>query len=75
MTSYGRGMIEAGPYLSLGTQIAFGMALFVGIGYFVDRWLESTPWGMIVGAVLGMVAVFSLVIRMARDDDAKHREE
>jgi F0F1-type ATP synthase assembly protein I len=66
-------MIEAGPYLTLGMQIAFGMVLFVGIGYVLDQWLDSTPWGMILGAVVGMVAVFTLVIRMAREADAKHK--
>ena len=80
MASYRHGMMEAGRYLTLGMQIAFGMMLFVGIGYVVDRWLESTPWGMILGAVLGMVAVFTLVIRMAREADAiqearRRREE
>lgn len=75
LASYGKGMLEAGPYLSLGTQIAFGMALFVGMGYVVDRWLESRPWGMIFGAVLGLVAVFTLVVRMARVGDAKQREK
>lgn len=73
MASYSRGMMEAGPYLTLGMQIAFGMVLFVGIGYVVDQWLESTPWGMILGAALGMVAVFTLVIRMAREADAKQK--
>ena len=73
MASYRHGMTEAGPYLTLGMQIAFGMMLFVGIGYVVDQWLESTPWGMILGAVLGMVAVFTLVIRMAREADAKQK--
>ena len=71
--SYSRGMIEAGPYLTLGMQIAFGMILFVGIGYVVDRWLESTPWGMILGAVYGMVAVFMTVIRVAREADEKQK--
>lgn len=73
MATYGKGMMEAGPYLTLGLQIAFGMMLFVGIGYAVDQWLNSTPWGMIVGAGLGMVAVFAFIIRMAREANTKER--
>lgn len=75
LASYGAGMLEAGPYLTLGLQIASGMAFFVGIGYFVDKWLDSTPWGMIAGAALGMVAAFSIVIRMAREADAKMKDK
>ena len=74
MASYGHGMMEAGPHLTLGMQIALGMMFFVGIGFVVDRWLESSPWGMVLGAVVGMVAVFALVIRTARDADAKLKE-
>ena len=73
MASYGKGMIEAGPYLSLGMQIAFGMVLFVGIGYAVDQWLVSTPWGMILVAVLGMVAIFVFIIRVAREADSNEK--
>ncbi len=75
LASYGGGMMEAGPYLTLGLQIAAGMGFFVGIGYYADKWLDSTPWGMIVGAALGMVAVFTLVIRMAREADAKWKDK
>lgn len=75
IASYGKGMMDAGPYLSLGMQIAFGMVLFVGIGYGVDQWLNSTPWGMIVGACVGMIGVFYLVVRMAREADADQKEK
>ena len=65
-TTNGRGMIGR-------MQIAFGMVLFVGIGYAVDQWLVSTPWGMILGAVLGMVAIFVFIIRVAREADSNEK--
>ena len=73
LAAYNAGMVEAGPYLTLGLQIAFAMAFFVGLGYAVDRWLGSVPWGMIAGATLGMIAVFTLIIQMARQADAAQR--
>ncbi len=75
LQGYNTGMREAGPYLGLGLQIAFSMALFVGLGYAADRWLGSSPWGILVGATLGMVGVFALVVRLAKEADARRREE
>ena len=67
--AYGDGMRAAGPYLGLGVQIGASMALFVGLGVVVDRWLGSSPWGLVVGAVLGMVGVMALVLRVAKGPD------
>ena len=66
--SYGDGMRAAGPYLGLGAQIGGSMILFVGLGVLVDRWLGTTPWGVIVGAALGMVGIVALVLRIAKED-------
>ncbi len=54
----------AGPYLGLGLQMAFTMVFFTGLGYLIDTWLESLPWGLIAGAALGMVAIFLQLFRM-----------
>ncbi|GAB5533895.1 MAG: hypothetical protein Rubg2KO_01440 [Rubricoccaceae bacterium] len=69
--SYGDGMRAAGPYLGLGAQIGGSMILFVGAGVLVDRWLDSTPWGVIIGAALGMVGIIALVMRIAREEEGK----
>ena len=63
--AYREGMRGAGPYLGLGVQIGGSMALFVGLGILVDRWLGSSPWGVVGGAALGMVGVVYLVLRVA----------
>lgn len=67
--AYGDGMRAAGPHLGTGLQIGAAMVFFVGLGIGVDRWLGTTPWGVIVGAVLGMVGVMALVLRMAKEAD------
>ncbi|WP_420455060.1 AtpZ/AtpI family protein [Rubrivirga sp.] len=66
--AYGDGMREAGAHLGTGMQIAASMLLFVGLGLLVDRWLDTSPWGVVVGAVLGMVGILALVLRMAREE-------
>ncbi len=47
---------------------AFGfigtMLVFAGLGYLVDRWLHSAPWGLIVGIALGF---FGSTYKMVRE--------
>lgn len=69
--AYGDGMREAGPHLGTGMQIGAAMVFFVGLGIGVDRWLGTTPWGVIVGAILGMIGVMALVLRMAKEGNGK----
>lgn len=69
--AYGDGMREAGNHLGTGMQIAASMLFFVGIGIGVDRWLDTTPWGTLVGAALGMVGIVALVVRMANEANTK----
>ncbi len=71
--SYRDGMTAAGPYLGLGAQIGGSMALFCGLGYVVDRWLGTSPWGILVGAMLGMAGIVALLVRLAREADRKKR--
>ncbi len=63
--AYGDGMRAAGSHLGFGLQIGVSMAFFVGLGVLVDRWLDTSPWGVIVGAALGMVGIMVLVLRVA----------
>ncbi len=69
--SYSSAMGEAGPHLFIGIQIAASMAMFVLGGYFADAWLNTSPWLLILGAVLGMVAMVALVIKAASELDQK----
>ena len=65
--AYGDGMRAAGSHLGFGLQIGMSMAFFVGLGIVVDRWLDTSPWGVIVGAVLGMIGIVVLVLRVAKE--------
>lgn len=51
-------------------QMALSMAFFTGIGYFLDTQLNSLPWITVVGGVLGMVAVFVQLYRLAKGQGA-----
>ncbi len=75
MDSRRDGMQAAGPYIGLGMQIAASMAVFAGGGYALDRGLGTTPWGILVGATLGMVGIFFLIVRVARAADAEAKRK
>ena len=45
-------------YVALGITFGLGIVLFMGLGYWLDRWLGSTPWGTIVGTLVGSALSF-----------------
>lgn len=65
---------DAGPYLTIGIQLAGTMLVYVIGGYFVDRWMDTEPVFLIVGAVVGMIAFFIQIVRLTRDLNEKSRK-
>jgi F0F1-type ATP synthase assembly protein I len=48
------------------TGAVLGMAL---IGYGIDRWRGSEPWGVVIGSTLGLVGgLYNIVRTVTRDD-------
>lgn len=60
-------MHEASPYLGLGMQLALSMVFFVVGGYLLDQWLDTSPWLLVVGAILGVIAVFIHLFRLVNE--------
>lgn len=44
--------------LGLGFEIAVPVLVFLFVGFEVDAWLETRPWFMIAGMLLGMLVGF-----------------
>ena len=57
----------AGWYRMAGVGIEFvvAIALFAGIGYAVDRWRGTGPWGVLIGLGVGFAVGLRAMIRMA----------
>lgn len=49
--------------LRIGTELVAGIAVGVGIGWLLDRWLGTKPWLMIAFFVLGALAGMMNVYR------------
>ncbi len=71
--NYREAMKESGPYLTLGIQLAFSIAAFCAIGYFIDKANNSSPlWLGIMagtGAVLSLVYFIVTALRLSRKEE------
>ena len=67
-TNWGRG-------LASGFETAVGVA----VGYFTGAWLDKkfgwTPWGTLVGAMLGLAAGAYLLIKEANRMDREYKRD
>jgi ATP synthase protein I len=65
-----RGLMPIWRLSSIGIEM--GVAVFVGwlMGHFVDRWLHTDPWFMIVFLLLGVAAGFKGMVAAAREATA-----
>jgi len=68
MTSPPRGWFvealrETAPLLGLGIQFALVVLIGVGVGWWVDKRFDLSPWGILVGGVLGIAMAFYHFIR------------
>ena len=49
---------RAGPAAAASYTLIGAIVLLGGIGYAVDLWTGTSPWGLVVGLILGMVVGF-----------------
>ncbi len=60
-----RNLAKYGEFIALGIHIAASMIIPVVIGIYVDKRWDLSPWGVIVGALLGFGSLISIVIKLA----------
>jgi F0F1-type ATP synthase assembly protein I len=49
---------RSGPAATVSYTLIGAIVLLGGIGYAVDEWRGTSPWGLFVGLVLGLVVGF-----------------
>jgi ATP synthase protein I len=66
----------------LSSELVAGVVVGAGIGWFIDRWLAISPWGLIVFLLLGFAAGVLNVMRSAGlvagtalDESTRHRRD
>jgi len=55
---------DAGPYASASYTLIGAILLLGLVGYFLDRWLNTTPWILLTGLLLGVVVGFYEIARV-----------
>jgi len=53
-------------YQALGSLFG-GILVGIGLGWVVDHYVHTTPWGMVVGTVLGLVAAIYTIVKAGQD--------
>jgi F0F1-type ATP synthase assembly protein I len=56
---------SSGPVAAASYTLVGGIILLGGIGYAVDRWWGTGPWGLLIGLACGIVVGFYELIRVA----------
>jgi ATP synthase protein I len=71
------GMVRGVGGYSVGFRIAIellaGVVVGVGLGFFADRWLGTSPWLMLLGIVLGTAAGIVNVLRAVKSMERTRR--
>jgi ATP synthase protein I len=70
---------EPSPWRSLGMLASVGITFVVATagatigGYFLDRWLGTTPWLTLIGLAVGVVAGFRGFFRSVKNAERRER--
>ena len=56
---------RSGPAAAASYTLVGGILLLGGIGYALDRWLETSPWFLLAGLATGMVVGFYELVKTA----------
>ena len=57
-SSLAEAMRRLAPFLSLGWTFALTVGVGVAAGWWLDRWLATSPWLLLAGTFLGIAAAF-----------------
>lgn len=63
LSAVSRAYRAAAPWMSLAWQFVGSAMVGVGVGYAVDAWRGTKPWGLLVGGLLGSVMGLYVFIR------------
>jgi ATP synthase protein I len=63
---------QIASYSTLGLEMGLSVAVGAIIGYYLDKWLHTEPWLVIVflifGAIAGFRSLYRALKRMERED-------
>jgi len=66
---------DVSPYLTVGISLSGAVLFYVGVGYWVDRWLNTSPVYLLIGSGLGIVTFFIQFYRIVKQMTSAEREK
>ena len=57
-SSFGEAMRRVAPYLNLGLTFAVTVGMGVAAGWWLDRWLNTSPYLLLGGILAGLIVAF-----------------
>ena len=70
---------ELGKYSALGLEMAISVVLGLAIGYYLDKWLGTSPWLTIVWIGLGFAAgvrsLYRAAVQSGKDLEKSEKEK
>ena len=66
---------ELGRYSALGFEMSLSVVIGLGIGYYLDKWLGTAPWLMILWLGFGFAAGVRSLFRAARRSEKDLEEQ
>lgn len=73
-------MAEPSPWRALGVLASAGITFVVAtaggvlLGYFLDRWLRSSPWLTLIGLAFGIATGFRELFRSIKAAERQDRD-
>jgi ATP synthase protein I len=71
----GRLFRQIASYSTLGLEMGLSVAVGAGIGYYLDKWLKTEPWFLIIFLVVGVIAGFRSLYRALKRLQQEDRED
>jgi ATP synthase protein I len=70
---------ELGRYSALGFEMALSVVIGLGIGYYLDKWLGTAPWLMILwlgfGFAAGVRSLYRAAKRSGKELEEREKDE
>jgi ATP synthase protein I len=71
----GRLIKQIASYSTLGLEMGLSVVVGVAIGYYLDKWLKTDPWFLIIFIFVGAAAGFRSLYRAMKRLERENRED
>ncbi len=62
-------------FSTVGLELGFAVIIGLVVGQYLDEWLGTEPWLLLLFLIFGMAAGFRSVFRLLKDMNAGNRDE